>query len=132
MKNVVLSLVMSAIFTKVNGQCFINNDSVKYSIINTMPDFENGDYVSNSVIKVTTLDSLKLSTFRDLKKRELYELLLNEKTDWATNLILYQLYKKDALLFKVIDTREKWIISQRDKDIAYWKQKLVNKPKPPQ
>jgi hypothetical protein len=55
--------------------------------------------------------------------------LTNEKQDWATNLVLYYLYQKDATgLAYLFDSRSKWLKFKND-DISYWKKIFKQKRK---
>ena len=60
---------------------------------------------------------------KSINKEEWIKLLLNNKTDWAANLILYDLYKKNAVVFNtVIKSRKDWINVSKDTDVSYWKE----------
>lgn len=62
--------------------------------------------------------------FGKLSKATIIQLLTDPATDWATNLLLYEKYQKDAYLFStVIHTRQDWLPMKKS-DIAYWKKKL--------
>jgi hypothetical protein len=124
MKYLIFLLGMNIMFYVARGQKYISNDSIKYSIIITMPDFENGDYISDNILRITSIDSSKLAWAQSLSKKEWLTMLSNEKTDWAANLLLYQLNKRDALVFKIIKSRDSWIIKRRKADIAYWEKNL--------
>ena len=49
--------------------------------------------------------------------------LSDSTSDWATNLILYDLYKKDAMQFVYFKDRERWL-SIKNEEINYWKETL--------
>jgi hypothetical protein len=56
------------------------------------------------------------------------ERLRNENSDWATNLILYYLYDKDASQLIIFNVRKKWLRIKED-DIKYWKKFLSTSSK---
>ena len=62
---------------------------------------------------------------KSIKKDEWIELLLNNKTDWAANLILYDLYERNAVVFNtVIKSRKDWVTVSKDTDVSYWEEFL--------
>jgi hypothetical protein len=64
------------------------------------------------------------NNFSKLSKATIMQLLADTATDWATNLLLYEKYDRDAYLFStVIKTRKEWLPVKKS-DIAYWKKKL--------
>jgi len=103
---------------------YFNNDSIHYDVI----------YVSHSVLSKKTNPiskhyvSLRISkTYRDylLGKDTVFwlERLQNDTSDWATNLVLYYLYDKDASRLIVFNTRKKWLRIKED-DVKYWRKFL--------
>lgn len=74
-------------------------------------------------IEVALLQTLK-NSFYKLNNKTVWQLLNDSTTDWATNLLLFEKYKKDAYLyFAKIKTREKWL-PQKQSDTKYWKKEL--------
>lgn len=62
--------------------------------------------------------------FSKLSKATILQLLADTATDWATNLLLYEKYERDAYLFTtIIHVRKNWL-PMKKADIAYWKKKL--------
>ena len=76
---------------------------------------------SNLVIETNIKDAALWRRIKVLAAEQWLCLLNNPKSDWAANLILYQLYEKDAILFSKIKKREDWIGFRKDEDIEYWK-----------
>jgi hypothetical protein len=100
---------------------FINNDSIKFDLVMTMPDFENGIYHSDYALIVNSLDSAERVIVQSLNKNQWVQLLKNSKSDWAANIILYSMYKKSAGIFRAaVKTRDSWIENSRQADIDYW------------
>jgi hypothetical protein len=51
--------------------------------------------------------------------------LQNKSTDWAANLILYDLYQKDAFLYwSLIKKRSAWILAVKEDDLTHWSNTL--------
>lgn len=101
-------------------QKYFSNDSIRYNII----------YVSHSVLSKENdhtskhYVSIRLSKqYRNflLEKDSSFwfERLRNNDSDWATNLILYYLYDRDATPLTVFKDRKKWLKIKND-DIKYW------------
>jgi len=64
------------------------------------------------------------NNFDKLSKATIMQLLADTTTDWATNLLLYEKYDRDAYLFStVIHKRKDWLPVKKS-DIAYWKKIL--------
>jgi len=64
---------------------------------------------------------------RHLSKEEWMFLLSDKTTDWAANLVLYHLFKKEAFDFAYsnIKDRTAWLIKKKyQDDILYWKEYL--------
>ena len=78
--------------------------------------------ISNKGIRVVV--DLNREEIVKIKKisAERWLLLLNDnKSDYLSNLILYELYNKDATIFLQINNIEKWRKYMRKEDIEYWK-----------
>lgn len=74
-------------------------------------------------LKVDLPQNVK-DNFGKLSKATVLQLLADTATDWATNLLLYEKYNRDAyLFFTVIHARKDWLPMKKS-DIAYWKKKL--------
>jgi hypothetical protein len=74
-------------------------------------------------LKVDLPQSVK-DNFGKLSKVTIMQLLADTTTDWATNLLLYEKYDREAFLFfTVIHARKDWLPMKKS-DIAYWKKKL--------
>ena len=107
-------------FSQIDTTNLFNNDSIKYTIVKVS---EKGN---SSLVKVS-FHYIKIDISKELKKY-LFKLddgfwlkhLSNETSDWATNLLLYYLYRRDAIVFlRIYTDREKWL-RRKNEDIAYW------------
>ncbi len=82
--------------------------------------FEPSKYVVKIIAGKDKLEQLKNVPIEE------WEIMLNdESTDFATNLILYSLFEKDA--YKLVDvTYEEWVILDRKREINEWLEFLGN------
>ena len=115
---------------KVYSQCdsfehrIFKNDSIKFTIVFVSPSVADpkrkmsGRYVQLNMAKECEMLLLKKDFAFWMRH------LTNEKEDWATNLVLYYLYRKDATAIAYLfSTREKWLKIKKD-EVKYWSQKL--------
>ena len=109
------------------GQLFdhIDNSSIKFNLVRQSPEFIDKNKVTTPKtlvrIKISALDS---QIIRRMKPDDWIRELNNPKNDWAANLMLYAIYEKDAVQFKVIHIRDEWINTYKASDMEYWKKKL--------
>jgi hypothetical protein len=94
------------------------NDSVKFTTWLVQPNWDKDRYYSETVVQVTSLNSTDWQEIKLLDKEAWLKLLNDPKVDWIANLVLYQLNRKDAGLFRVIKTRDNWIASTKKDDMA--------------
>ncbi|WP_196890272.1 hypothetical protein [Aureivirga sp. CE67] len=110
------------------GQLVLN-DSTKFEIRRTSLKFITPNKIEKSKYLITVEEKSKdLKFLKTLNKQSIILLLEDENFDWRINLILYDVFKKDALLFYVFDIRNRldWVKYDKDKDIIYWKKELDN------
>lgn len=123
-------LLISALFVHLKSfsqtdsliSTLLNNDSIRYEVI------RKAEQINPSSIGKVSISYIKIELSKDFKKYLLKQktdfwlwYLSNEKSDWAANLVLYSLYKRDAALLAYVYTdRNKWL-KIKDKDIGYWK-----------
>jgi hypothetical protein len=106
-----------------NGKALLQNSSIKYQILYIAPQLLDSNRATTSkyIIRVQLKNSER-KTVKSFDKAEWMKLLLNDKSDWAANLTLYDLYHKDAMLYNtVIKSRADWVRVSKEKDISYWK-----------
>ncbi|NNV55077.1 hypothetical protein [Limnovirga soli] len=127
LKNIVvflgLLLITNIGYSQLNGiYKYINNDSIQYKVLLTYREDSLGDFLpSIYTVSVKIKDSSMLNTIKSLSNSDWLKLLTNEKSDWAANLLLYNLYNKDATRFTVIRTRDNWISRRKNEDVEYWR-----------
>lgn len=108
------------------GLCLlVKNENLRFTIWNISPVFNDSEIIvePNIVVHVSIPDSIK-RRFKNISVNEWINLLENIESDWAANLILYEIYEKNALVFEFVKKREDWVRMYRKEDIEYWKQKL--------
>ena len=106
---------------------FICNDSIKYRFgyVGMKVKEKNTFIPSKYIVKMVLSDTEKEKVFA-IKKNVWLALLADSSTDWAANLLLYYMYKRDAIeYYTVVKSRDKWIlINKKDEELKYWKKYL--------
>lgn len=102
---------------------FISNERIKYSIVLrscvTCVPIRNIGYRVN--VQLNEEEEVKVKNITS----ETWKVLLNNSnSDWASNLILYSLYDKDALLLSMNDDRELWSKYYKKEDLDFWNSKF--------
>jgi hypothetical protein len=107
---------------------FIKNDSIKYSFayVSMKMNFTKKTFIPSKHIIEIKLDTLEEDIVQKIKKDEWLTLLSDTTTDWAANLLLYYLHRRDAVQYYVnIKNREYWVLlNQKRKEIRYWQKYL--------
>ena len=105
----------------------ITNEEISFVIFRNGMDFTTDTKPkSNMVIETNIKDTVLWKQLKSFTAEQWLCLLNNPKSDWAANLILYQVYEKEAILFTMYKKREDWIRYRKNEDIAYWKTFLTN------
>ena len=104
---------------------FISNNKVKYTIgliscDSCFPVMSIGYRISTNL----TENQIKLASM--LTFNDWLLLLNNKKSDWAANLVLYQIFDKDAIPLYHIGNRARWLKYLKKEDLAFWKQTFSN------
>jgi hypothetical protein len=125
-------LILSIIFTFnigfVSGQIkdrnFLLSDTKFEVLKHSTAIFDSTNKNPSSLYLKVDLPQNVKDNFSKLSKTTIMQLLADTATDWATNLLLYEKYERDAFLFtQVIFSRKDWLPVKKS-DIAYWKKKL--------
>jgi hypothetical protein len=105
-----------------NKQIKIDNNSIKYRISRiSMQLINDSQAVAAKYIIRVQMSTKDKNEIKKWGKNKWEELLQDKKTDWAANLILYDKYERDAILFNsVIKSRKDWLLTERQKDLNYW------------
>lgn len=103
---------------------FIDNRKVKYSIVimacDTCEPIESKGY---RVVVDLTNDQKKLA--RTLDNASWIKLLKHSSSDFAANLILYQLYDRNASLFLEDYQQNEWRKFDKQKDLEFWRSEFA-------
>ena len=102
---------------------FINNNKIKYSI---------GNIACDTCVPIksigyrifVSLNKKEQKIIKEIDKETWIYLLSNPKTDWAANLILYNLYNRDAFFLTKYNSRRLWLYILKKDDISFWKDTL--------
>jgi hypothetical protein len=99
----------------------LSNEKVKYEIILVTPRTIGNDAIpSRYLIQVDLADATK-KHYKTVRKEQWIRWLKDDTSDWATNLLLYSLYERDAIAFQVyIRDRKTWLGKLKTEDIEYW------------
>jgi hypothetical protein len=129
LKTSLFALFYVTFVAQCNGQGneqFIQNDSIQYTLAYVGSQLlDNNQLIPSKWIIVVGIRSKQEKIVKAMKRDEWIRLLSDSNTDWAANLILYALYRKDAVLYNsVIKSRKDWVNLDRDKDVTYWKKIL--------
>jgi Leucine-rich repeat (LRR) protein len=102
----------------------INNETIDYQLV--MKSCDTCVPISNVGYRiVVNLPEEKVEKIRKITPAEWLQLLNNEQTDWAANLVLYYLHDKDALILsRHIDCAD-WKKTLKKEDIDYWNKKMI-------
>jgi hypothetical protein len=130
MKNklLILSIIITFNIGFVSGQIkernFLLSDTKFEVLKHSTAIFDSTNKNPSSLYLKVDLPQNVKDNFSKLSKATIMQLLADTTTDWATNLLLYEKYDRDAyLFFTVIHTRKDWLPVKKS-DIAYWKKKL--------
>ncbi len=105
---------------------WVNNETIHYYIL----------YYSAREIEIDSFSSSRYNIWVDVPRRfengkdtlnakEIIKYLYDDETDWAANLLLYQIYKKDAwLIYSLVKSRDIWVECCKNEDIKYWEDLL--------
>lgn len=125
MKKILFSACFLIFYLTVYSQSslsFIRNDSIKFRYGFRTPSlFDKHPVPSYYVIHVTINKEQRIAA-KGVNRECWIRLLKDKSTDWAANLILYDLYQKDATDFRILDlkSRDDWVLEIRQRDISYW------------
>lgn len=120
--------VSAQINTKLNDNkidlSFIQNGKMKYSFV--MLSCDTCVPISNLGIRVRVeLSDEKKLLLKKISHEEWFNLLNDKKSDFIANVILYELYSKNAIDLLVIEDIEKWRKFVKKDDLEYWYGQLM-------
>lgn len=132
-KPVILNILLIFFCINIYAQSFkqkkiINNKTLSFKVIRTPTKILDSNKVelSQTLIKVYFKKGIE-KKIKGLQFEEWISLLSDEDTDWAANLCLYDIYKRDASFLKIDKGRSYWKKCCKENDLAFWKITINNK-----
>ena len=102
---------------------FINNRTIKYNILLVACDTCAPIHDIGYRVRIS-LSAKEDSIIKHISKRQWLSMLNDKKTDFAANLLLYQLYEREAIMFLQIKDETDWRLAMKENDLHYWQQTL--------
>lgn len=102
---------------------FINNRTIKYNILLIACDTCAPIHDIGYRVRIS-LSAKEDSIIKHISKRQWLSMLNDKKTDFAANLLLYQLYEREAIMFLQIKDASDWRLAMKDDDLYYWRRTL--------
>lgn len=120
-------LLMNAKVFAVAQNLIIHNDSIQFKLVlTTYNPVEDTVYtpMKYHILIENQPKQIILDHYAQMDTSKIFSLLANPECDWATTIILYNLYDINALFFSAFDimTREDWLGYFQKRDIAMWKE----------
>ena len=106
----------------------INNNNIKYGALKVGARFvDSGKFEPSRIYILIDLTSSVRSAITKFSYEEWMKLLNDTTTDWAANLCLYNIFKRDAEVFSLWKTRDEWVKfgNFRKNEIRYWRDNLA-------
>ncbi len=111
-----------------NTLSFITNNKIKYEIVlvacDTCVPIRNIGYRINLV-----MTARQKAIIEKINDETWLKLLENPSKDFAADIILYSLYKKDAIIFFEYKDVYDWKRARKQKDARYWKKLFMRQKK---
>ena len=102
---------------------FIDNRTIKYNILLVACDTCAPIHDIGYRVRIS-LSAKEDSIIKHINKRQWLSMLNDKKTDFAANLLLYQLYEREAILFLDVKDASDWRLAMKDDDLYYWRRTL--------
>ena len=102
---------------------FINNRTIKYNILLVACDTCAPIHDIGYRVRIS-LSAKEDSIIKHISKRQWLSMLNDKKTDFAANLLIYQLYEREAIMFLQIKDASDWRLAMKDDDLYYWRRTL--------
>lgn len=127
----ILTVYCKTVFSQmdsIRASILLNNDSIQYDILMKTPDARTmkTDPIIHRYVIVKMSKQVRQFFIRE-NVNFWMPYLTDDRSDWAANLILYCIYKKDAEQLEYLYTdRRKWL-RVKPSDINYWREYLSKK-----
>ncbi|RFS18794.1 hypothetical protein DVR12_26715 [Chitinophaga silvatica] len=102
----------------------IDNKNISYEIKWIGSKFKNGTWIGPSFLVRVDKQKGDSILIARMTPEAWITALNNPNTDWAANLLLYELNKKSAIVF-IRSDQEQWQKKLKDSDLNYWEHKLL-------
>jgi len=103
----------------------LNNNSIKFQVYRASLYVIGENKVTDpKFLIVVTKKTSDVKKLKEISREDWLAALNNPKYDWAANLLLYEMYKKDATAFEVVKTREQWLDGHKKTDVEFWQNEL--------
>jgi hypothetical protein len=121
-----LSLFFLSIIYSLNVRCqhleifdHINNNNISYGVWTIAPQYKNGRMMSSLYLVRIDKQTGDSALIANMKSNEWLSAFKDPKTDWAANLLLYELYSKRAFVLRNMRP-DVWREKFKNDDLAYW------------
>ena len=102
---------------------FIDNRTIKYNILLVACDTCAPIHDIGYRVRIS-LSAKEDSIIKHISKRQWLSMLNDKKTDFAANLLLYQLYEREAIVLLHYNNAPEWRQAMKENDLHYWQQTL--------
>jgi hypothetical protein len=113
-----INILFGQIKFKLND---LSKDSIEYVILLKSSKGSDGLLKNDGNFIGIRFDTTEINYLKSLNYTEWIKLLKSNYSDWATNLILYCLFDREATIFTYGINREDWVKEKKNEDIEYWK-----------
>jgi len=101
----------------------VNNANVRYEIWHySMQLIDTNKAIPSKYVIAVSIGSNLKGKLKAFSAEQWLNWLEDNRTDWAANLLLYDLYERDAIVYKVvIKKRKDWLLAKKAEELEYWK-----------
>jgi hypothetical protein len=124
-KFISILFLINVSFSFAQDLTWLQND-IEYDVLKTTMDTDiNGQIIPSKYIVDFTLSKKQLEDLKSLSNKQWRNLLIDEKTDFVTCLLLYSFFEKDAFLFSSTVTNQvQWRKCCKEEDVRNFNKEL--------
>lgn len=101
---------------------YFNNDSIKYRVVRVQVPISSGNKKLVTACRILIdFDKAQIDSLKKIETKTYLNYLENNKSDFATNIILYYLYNRDATPLLILQNRMDLWPDVRVKEYNYWR-----------
>ncbi|MES2777610.1 MAG: hypothetical protein V4722_25750 [Bacteroidota bacterium] len=127
----IVSFLLVCILTQVVGQVRlpVNNMTVRYGFRRySMQLLDSNKATPSKCVIEVAIPTKQKAKLKLVSSQQWLQWLKSDSTDWAANLILYDLYQRDAdIYYGVIKNKKDWLLVGKESEIDYWNRFLESK-----